>query len=210
MTVMFRQPADLVDALAAYDWLMAHATDWTSPDTHVFACVLAARLTGSADKLDDAVGLPVGALDRMLAKHFSRLPDAAVDPLTRYLRDRRGCGKARSLTEQVLAEEMDELRVLLLDHCTADIDEAHWLAAMVARACLFSDHLWQDLGLTSRRDLSGLLNRHFHALAARNIGDMKWKKFFYKQLCEREGLNMCKAPSCGVCTDYKVCFGPEE
>ena len=28
-----------------------------------------------------------------------------------------------------------------------------------------------------------VLDRHFHALAARNTGDMKWKKFFYKQLC---------------------------
>jgi nitrogen fixation protein NifQ len=39
---------------------------------------------------------------------------------------------------------------------------------------------------------------------------MKWKKFFYKQLCLREGLTLCKAPSCDVCSDYALCFGAEE
>ena len=52
--------------------------------------------------------------------------------------------------------------------------------------------------------------RHFSALALRNNQDMKWKKFLYKQLCEQEGINACRAPSCEVCTDYLKCFGPEE
>jgi nitrogen fixation protein NifQ len=39
---------------------------------------------------------------------------------------------------------------------------------------------------------------------------MKWKKFFYKQLCEREGVNACKAPSCAACDDYSKCFGSED
>jgi nitrogen fixation protein NifQ len=39
---------------------------------------------------------------------------------------------------------------------------------------------------------------------------MKWKKFFYKQICEREGFKLCKSPSCGECVDYNKCFGPEE
>jgi NifQ. len=40
--------------------------------------------------------------------------------------------------------------------------------------------------------------------------DMKWKKFIYKQLCEAEGLYVCRAPSCEVCKDYDQCFGKEE
>ncbi|MCK7499364.1 MAG: nitrogen fixation protein NifQ [Comamonadaceae bacterium] len=31
---------------------------------------------------------------------------------------------------------------------------------------------------------------------------MKWKKFLYKQLCEREEILVCKAPSCAVCCDH--------
>ena len=47
------------------------------------------------------------------------------------------------------------------------------------------------------------------ALVARNHADMKWKKFLCKQLCEREELFICKAPSCAVCCDQAHCFGPE-
>jgi hypothetical protein len=39
---------------------------------------------------------------------------------------------------------------------------------------------------------------------------MKWKKFLYKQLCEAEGLYLCRAPSCSVCVDHPLCYGSEE
>jgi nitrogen fixation protein NifQ len=73
-----------------------------------------------------------------------------------------------------------------------------------------NDHLWQDLGLWSRQDLSDLMVRNFPALAAKNDRDMKWKKFLYKQLCLQEGVYLCRAPSCAICCDYIRCFGPEE
>jgi nitrogen fixation protein NifQ len=47
-------------------------------------------------------------------------------------------------------------------------------------------------------------------LKARNDRDMKWKRFFYKQLCNQEGVYTCRSPSCEVCADYVRCFGPEE
>lgn len=72
------------------------------------------------------------------------------------------------------------------------------------------NHLWQDLGLPSRKELSLLMQTHFASLAKLNAGDMKWKKFLYRQLCEREGLTLCRSPSCGVCSDYPQCFDPEE
>jgi nitrogen fixation protein NifQ len=53
------------------------------------------------------------------------------------------------------------------------------------------------------------MNRWFPALAARNDRDMKWKKFLYKQLCEREEIFICRSPSCAVCSDQRLCFGPE-
>ncbi|WP_088278268.1 nitrogen fixation protein NifQ [Ideonella sp. A 288] len=109
-------------------------------------------------------------------------------------------------------DEVDDLMALLLAHADpaagspADIDA---VARALAVASLGDNHLWQDLQLPSRTELSALFAHWFPALKARNDRDMKWKKFLYKQLCEREALFICKAPSCAVCSDRPVCFGPE-
>jgi nitrogen fixation protein NifQ len=69
--------------------------------------------------------------------------------------------------------------------------------------------LWQDLGLRDRGELSQLMKRHFRLLAARNSGDMKWKKFLYRMICRDAGYSLCTAPSCAECTDFENCFGDE-
>ncbi len=84
------------------------------------------------------------------------------------------------------------------------------MATIVATGCMAHDHLWQDLGLWSREDLTALMMRNFPTLAGQNTRNMKWKKFLYKQLCNAEGIYVCRAPSCEVCADYQACFGPEE
>jgi nitrogen fixation protein NifQ len=111
-------------------------------------------------------------------------------------------------------DEYEDVRDLLLDgavsaagSCDADVVA---LAEAVARACMGDDHLWFDLGLPSRAELSGLLHEHFPTLASRNTSNMRWKKFFYKQLCEQVGIKACRAPSCGVCAHFGECFGSEE
>ncbi len=109
-------------------------------------------------------------------------------------------------------DELDDLVVLLVEHGAADAgspDELRAMARTVALACLGDNHLWQDLRLASRSELSALMARWFPALAARNTRDMKWKKFLYKQLCEREEVFICRSPSCAICCDYAKCFGPE-
>ncbi len=109
-------------------------------------------------------------------------------------------------------DEVADVSALLLDHADPDAGSAAERAAMaehVALACLGDNHLWQDLQLGSRAELSALMRHWFPGLVARNHADMKWKKFFYKQLCERAELMICKAPTCAVCTDHPVCFGPE-
>ncbi len=111
--------------------------------------------------------------------------------------------------EALRADEYDDLLQLLLDHRGDAGDETRWLAGAVAAACLGGNHLWQDLGLANRAELTDLMKTRFPALYARNSGNMKWKKFFYKQLCGRAGINACRAPSCQVCADHAVCFGPE-
>ena len=126
---------------------------------------------------------------------------------------------ARPLAAAILArratrdDEVADLVALLRDHADTTLageTQRDALATAVAVACLGDNHLWQDLQLASRAELSALMRHWFPALVAKNHGDMKWKKFLYKQLCEREDIFVCKSPSCAVCTDYAKCFGAED
>jgi nitrogen fixation protein NifQ len=122
-------------------------------------------------------------------------------------------GPETRFTEQVAERrvEFDALVELLLRDVTGGIDagEAAGVARAVAAGCLGEQHLWRDLGLPDRAALRALLETYFHALAADNTMDMRWKKFIYRRLCRWGGFATCKSPSCGVCVDYAECFGPE-
>ena len=39
---------------------------------------------------------------------------------------------------------------------------------------------------------------------------MKWKTFFYRELCLRDTILVCNAPVCDVCADFASCFGNED
>ena len=113
-----------------------------------------------------------------------------------------GCAALRS-------DEYEDVLALLLEYAVDASDESTWLAGAVAAACMGDNHLWQDLGLANRGELSTLMNVAFPALAVLNVGDMKWKKFIYRHYCSREGIYVCPAPSCGECADHAKCFAPE-
>ena len=106
--------------------------------------------------------------------------------------------------------EMDDLIGLLMDYRAGPDARYTWMARIVACGCAGRDHLWQDLGLANRGELSVLMQSAFPRLAAENSGDMKWKKFIYRHYCARDGIYVCPAPSCGECADYAKCFAPEE
>ena len=112
-------------------------------------------------------------------------------------------------TQSADYDEFDEIVELLLEHRVIYAERETWLAYAIASGAMGENHLWQDMGLPSREVLSDLMRTHFPRLAAKNVGDMKWKKFFYRQLCERAGIPICKSPRCADCCDYRVCFGPE-
>jgi nitrogen fixation protein NifQ len=107
------------------------------------------------------------------------------------------------------ADEFDDLLNLLLEHRAYPGEASTWLSCAIASASMYENHLWQDMGLPNRPLLSQLLRENYPALAARNTGDMKWKKFFYRQLCERAGVLICKSPNCRDCCDYSLCFSTE-
>jgi nitrogen fixation protein NifQ len=83
------------------------------------------------------------------------------------------------------------------------------LACLIARRAQRSNHLWQELGLRQRRELSWLMQRHFEPLHAKNKQNMKWKKFLYRLICRDGGFTICPSPSCEDCDDVQACFGEE-
>ncbi len=182
--------------MTVYRDLMACAGGGDPFDRHVFACILAIGAGEAPRPLAEAVGLDGAELAALAACYFpgARLLD----------------GVAAAGPGEDAVEEADYRRLLLAGATVPGSDEARWLAAMVARRSLRPDHLWQGLGLPARADLSRLLHRHFGPLAGRNVRDMKWKKFFYRQMCEAEGMSICKSPVCDDCIDFGICFGDDD
>jgi nitrogen fixation protein NifQ len=170
------------------------------PNTGRLARMLASHVTGQGG-LPPGLGLSLPAFTTLLARHFPGVPGVerarAADPPA-DLPDRTG------------EDEGADLLALLLEHRAGADRSEGWMAVIVAAGCMGGNHLWEDLGLWSRADLNRLMRENFPGLAGLNAGDMKWKKFLYRQICLREGLNVCPAPSCHACVDYRGCFGPEE
>jgi nitrogen fixation protein NifQ len=147
--------------------------------------------------LPDWLGLEEKEFRRMMRHHFPDYDLARTANPDRVADLQRGA-------------EIDDLHKLLRDNRTGSSASENWMVDIVVAGCLGADHLWQDLGLWNRTDLSKLMRENFEPLARRNDKDMKWKKFLYKQLCEAEGIYVCRSPSCEVCADYQLCFGSEE
>lgn len=146
--------------------------------------------------LPEAMGLGHVQFQAMLDHYF---PGVRLNPIA----------ESGSVLDFSRMLEKQDLEQLLRQFAVDQGVESEWLIAIIVAACLGSDHLWQDLGLWNRKALTAMLSHNFPELAARNAKDMKWKKFLYKQLCEAEGLYVCRAPSCEVCQDYNHCFGDE-
>jgi nitrogen fixation protein NifQ len=106
--------------------------------------------------------------------------------------------------------ETQALTTLLLMHRAKGLPEEAWLAAIIARRAQEQHHLWQDLGLASRDQLNGVIERHFPRLHRKNRNNMKWKKFFYRQICADRSFSLCLAPSCAECNEFAACFGAED
>ncbi|MGJ0483674.1 MAG: nitrogen fixation protein NifQ [Methylomicrobium sp.] len=177
-----------------YRELMVLADD--SVNCRWFAQMIASWQVGEG-VLPDALGLGESQFERLLAERFAGYRLKPIAP----------SGKSLDFSRML---EKQDLECFLRQFAAVQNQETEWLIAIIVAACLGSDHLWQDLGLWSRRELSAMLSHNFPEMAARNNRDMKWKKFIYKQLCEAEGLYVCRAPSCEICLDYPVCFGDED
>jgi nitrogen fixation protein NifQ len=83
---------------------------------------------------------------------------------------------------------------------------SEWLARTIAAACFGSHHLWEDLGLFDRQDVTTLLTEHFPGLVARNVNEMRWKRFLFHELGINQGGLALRPPGCQQCEDYRLCF----
>ncbi len=175
-----------------YAELMTHAAGL--PNDELFAQMITSQIGGTG-ALPPGLGLDEKDFAAMLTNHFP-----GVELVIRRIEN----------TDDPRALERDDVLGLLLKHRAHRNMSEQWMAEIVTAACMANDHLWQDLGLWSRDYLSQLMTQNFPSLAAKNVHDMKWKKFLYKQLCEKEGINACRSPSCEYCADYLKCFGPED
>jgi nitrogen fixation protein NifQ len=178
--------------LTGHDPAAASVDDDHAFDAHVFASILA--VAAQSGSTAEGSGLAAVELEALISKWFPDSRAVLVES-----------------SQQAFApdDETIMLRDLLLAHRTQDSEDSPWLAAMIARRAMEANHLWEDLGLRNRAELSRLLSRHFAPIAARNIKNMRWKRFFYRVLCESDGFVMCSTPVCTDCRDFDLCFGEE-
>lgn len=169
----------------------------TGEDRHLFSCLLTVASEDSRG-LAAALGLNNSDLDAILERYF---PAADRTFLKQHL---------SSEAEQP-TERNDAVLSILLCHLPENIDRddlqtAVWLASILAARAAIPGHLWVAMGLTERPQLTAAIRRHLPSLAVANNQNMRWKRYLYKQVCELNGGVMCKAPTCGVCSDYALCF----
>ena len=174
----------------------ARIDDDASFDRHVIASILAVAAMEHGT-LAERAGLSTIELITLLAQLF---PAASIDSSWLPIN-----GAAPAPDD----DEITMVRDLLAAQRSTPGDTSRWLAAMVARRAMEPNHLWEDLGLRERSELSRLLMRHFAPLASRNTRNMRWKRFFYRMLCEDDGFVMCTTPVCTQCNDFQLCFGEE-
>lgn len=98
---------------------------------------------------------------------------------------------------------------LLLAYRAPDLDEhpARWLAHALAAAGFGARHLWQDLGLSGRPEVSRLMRLCFPGLAAHNTTDLKWKRFLFLTLGSQLGRPGLMPPNCDGCASHAACLG---
>ncbi|WP_018240544.1 nitrogen fixation protein NifQ [Ensifer sp. BR816] len=168
-------------------------------DEHVLACVLSRALEEIEDgeaTATEATGLSRAELLDILTRNF---PTSLIHGFS-----------LEEVSDPEPGVEEELLLRLLLTHARPGDPTSACFAKIIARRALRDGHLWQELNLSDRSELSRLLATHFPTLAAGNTNNMKWKKYLYHKLCEAEGFSLCTASSCRECDDFNSCFGPED
>lgn len=180
------------DPAARAAQLAARAACPDSFDAKLFARLIAAREVRHELHL---LGLTRTALRELYARWF---PGAAPLALTMQ-------HPADSLFTVHLRAHLASCRDPAIP--AADVED---LACIIAHACLRPDHLWRDLGLAGRDDVTRALHRYFPGLPERNTDDMRWKKFLAYDLAAARGEPPQPAPGCPGCESYRRCYSTRQ
>jgi len=172
---------------------IAHGAD--PFDLHVIASIVALAAQEADGSLTSGLGLGPFEIRALFLEMFPGAIGLAGDAVA---------------THEPLSDDERALHDIFWHTSAQGGTFARLLTRIMARRCQRPNHLWQDLGLGSRRELTLLMARHYPSLAARNVNDMKWKKFLYRMICSSSGFSLCVAPVCSECDDFDACFGPEE
>lgn len=170
----------------------------SAEDRHLFACLLT---VAGRDPYETALAL---GLEReelaTLQQHF--FPEWDTDIGSTLLVP----------ATETFPEINTDVRDLLRSHATP-LDNSPpislWLSKILAARAALPGHLWIAMGLFERPQLSAAIRRHLPSVYAANDKNMRWKRFFFKQVCDMNGGTLCKAPNCGECSDYALCFADE-
>ncbi|MBB5021441.1 nitrogen fixation protein NifQ [Desulfurispira natronophila] len=87
---------------------------------------------------------------------------------------------------------------LLLSYADKN-EKSQALAHTIAHKSLLMNHLYEDMGLSSRQEMNTLMQEHFPRLAAQKPDNIRWKKYLYDTIGH-------VAPACDLCHDYDNCF----
>jgi len=172
----------------------------TEEDRHLFAC-LASVAADEPYAMALALGLDDYDLDSILLLFFPGM-------------DRMSLVSKSYSAGSLPPQPSTDILSILYSHVPADRGfnqflVSFWLAKILATRAALPGHLWVAMGLTERPQLTSAIRRHLPTLADSNRHNMRWKRYLFKQVCDLHGGVMCKAPNCGVCSDYSLCFAEE-
>lgn len=151
---------------------------------------------------------PFAATLSMSAKQFRQNMKSALPQ--RHFSHELSDPRLNALTAQV-PDAFHEMLKLLLEHAAMDLDpgigaaEENYLARVIAAACFGQRHLWQDLGLSGRAEVSELLDHHFPSLARKNHRNLRWKRFLFAELGALTGKPGLLPQACALCPEQPVC-----
>ncbi len=204
-----------------FAWLMKRARTPQDLDVQALGRIVLHRCSGAGAAWRTALGLEPDELSSVVGRFFPTLrkewePGACFGASVRWRAGaaRPGCCSRTLFLDHargpfsmgLLEREEADLRRLFLGHAERQDVLATLFARVIARACMEPEHLWVALGLTDRAELSAILIRHFRALYDRNSGNMRWKRFFYRVLCDEEKIWACSSPSCALCAHHSDCY----
>ena len=173
-------------------------------DSRLFAGLLTLA-AGENGSLELALGLPGEQIDSLLAGYFPGFDRTLLEKTAARRRAHDGVEEPNPEVQDILRSHIQALSPQ-----SGEFPIAAWLAEIIAARVTLPGHLWVAMGFARRAELTETIRRHFPSLAAANNRGMRWKRYLFKQICDRHGGVMCRTPNCADCSDYALCFPSDD